>query len=666
MNWLRDISIKQKLIAITMFTSTMAVLLTCAVLVTVEVIAFRQAAMNDLNAQAKIISEISSAALSFNDPDAARDTLAELKREPQITAASIYRNGEIFATYRRPGVTARFPQTEPLSDGAVVNSDRLELNRKILLKGTPIGTLVIQSDMQPLYARLWRYAAILFGAFAASSIMALLLSFRLQQLISQPLEQLSRAAAAVSENKNYSIRVRQTSLDELGNLTNAFNDMLARVEEYSRDLEQKVAERTEELMKAKEAAEAASEAKSQFLANMSHEIRTPLTGVMGMLQLLQRTDLNERQAGHAANALSSAEILLTVIGDILDFSKIEAGKMDLDEFPFSPADVLDTVTALFADRAREKGVQLNCYGDGPQPKRVLGDADRLRQILVNLVGNAVKFTSVGEISVNCRQLETSGGHITLRYDVRDSGCGIAVEKQAVIFNAFAQADSSMSRKFGGTGLGLAISRQLCELMGGQIGLQSTPGKGSTFWFTVRCKTCEENNNGSVSRETSTKAAPAGSAPEPKPATSGKNIRASVLLAEDNQINHEVAAAMLEDMGLCCHWVRNGREALESWRPDNTDLILMDCQMPEMDGYEATRRIRELEKLDASRRRVPIIALTAHATKDDRNRCLAAGMDDYLSKPMDPSLLASTLSKWLPENPAYSPADTVSTLTGGEK
>ena len=365
MNWLRNISIKRKLIVITMFTSTTAVLLTCAVLVTVEIISFKQAAMDELNAQAKIISGISAAALSFNDPDAAQDTLADLRREPQIMAACIYQNGVMFATYLRPGVTAKFPATEPANEGATFNSDRIELSRKILLKDNPIGTLVIQSDLHPLYARLWRYAAILFGAFAASSFMALLLSFRLQQLISQPLDQLSRAAAAVSENKNYSIRVRPVSRDELGKLTDAFNDMLARVEEYNRDLERKVAERTEEFIKAKEAAEAASEAKSQFLANMSHEIRTPLTGVMGMLQLLQRTGLSEQQSHYAANALNSAETLLTVIGDILDFSKIEAGKMDLNESPFSPADVLHTVIRLFVERARQKQIQLDCRVERP-------------------------------------------------------------------------------------------------------------------------------------------------------------------------------------------------------------------------------------------------------------------------------------------------------------
>jgi len=650
MNWLRNISIKRKLIVITMITSTTAVLLSCAVLVTVEVISFKQAAMNELTAQAKIITGVSAAALSFNDADTARDNLAELRREPQILGACIYRNGEMFATYLRPDATAKFPATEPASEGSAFGTDRLELSRKIWLNGHPVGTVVIQSDLHPLYARLWRYGTILVCALAAASFVALVLSFKLQQLISQPLDQLSRAAAAVSEHKDYSIRARRTGRDELGVLTDAFNDMLARVEESNHALERKVAERTGELMKAKEAAEAASVAKSQFLANMSHEIRTPITGVMGMLQLLQRTELNDRQSHFTANALTSAEILLTVIGDVLDFSKIEAGKLDLDEFPFNPAEVLDTVIALFAERAEQKQIKLIHRIDGQLPACVLGDGNRLRQIVVNLVGNAVKFTDAGEIVVTCRQQESPDGKTGLRFEIRDTGCGIDLEKQNVIFNAFSQADTSMARKYGGTGLGLAICRQLCELMGGSVGVESAPGQGSLFWFSACFKTAPATAVQAHSAPSAAAAANGSANPLKKsnlfPGAKTEPFVGTVLLAEDNEINREVAAQMLLELGCGCRWARNGREALETWRQGGVDLILMDCQMPEMDGYETARAVRN-EETRLGRSHVAIVALTAHATKGDRDRCLAVGMDDYLSKPLSFQALANALANWLP-------------------
>ncbi len=780
MNWLRNISIKRKLVVITMLTSVTAVLLACAVLIPVEIVTFKQTLLTDLNAQAKIIASISTAALSFDDADTARDMLTELQHEPQIVGACIYRDGDVFATYTRPGAKLQFPETEPTNESAVFGADRVELCRKILQKGRPLGAVIIQSDMRQLYARLWRYAAILLLVFGASSLVAFLLSSRLQRLISQPIEQLSQTAAAVSQNKDYSVRAQRVSSDELGRLTDVFNDMLARVDEYSQSLEQKVAERTAELVKAKESAEAASEAKSQFLANMSHEIRTPITGVIGMLQLIQRTDLDKRQARYAANALASAETLLSVIGNVLDLSKIEAGKMELEEVLFRPQELVAAVVRLFAERADRKGLELIYAVDDALPARLLGDGNRLRQILINLLGNAMKFTESGEVFVSCRSQAASATTTTVRFEVRDTGCGIAAEKQGEIFKAFSQADNSMARKYGGTGLGLAISRQFCELMGGNIGVESAPGKGSTFWFTVVLKHRESDtavfrsplglrvlvvDDSETARvvcshfiaswqghaEEATDAASAlqklqAAAREkqpfdiavldwkmpgtdglalarqikadrelqatglvllssftepasmeeitaagfaafvPKPAgksdlydaiitaangnqveldpassesstigevnpvlrrpSSALPVPGTVLLAEDNGINREVAAEMLSSLGYQSRWVRNGRDAVEVWRGGGINLILMDCQMPEMDGYDATRAIRSEESQQPQPRHIPIVALTAHATNGDRDRCLAAGMDDYLTKPLNPEVLGAVLSRWL--------------------
>ena len=383
--------------------------------------------------------------------------------------------------------------------------------------------------------------------------------------------------------------------------------------------------------------EKASRAKSEFLANMSHEIRTPINGIIGMGELLQTTDLNKSQDNFVRTINSEAEALLDIINDILDVSKIEAGKMSLEETDFDLAHLFENLAAPLSIQARAKGLAfVSDIGPGV-PTRLMGDPVRLRQILMNLAGNALKFTETGRIHLKAELLEKTDPWIHLVFEVSDTGIGIPADKQQDIFNSFSQADGSTTRKYGGTGLGLSISRQLVEMMGGTISHSPRPDGGSIFRFTLRLKKQE--------------------GPSPYPAKAGQaHPRTdgltghpsaqglSILLAEDYVTNQKIAQAHLNRAGHTVILAENGLQAVEKYKTGRFDLILMDLQMPEIDGWEATRLIRETENR-TGRVPVPIIALTAHALQGYREKCLAKGMDDYLSKPLKRGDLLSIVDKW---------------------
>ena len=610
----------------------------------------RGSLLTELHSMAEVIAFNAAAVIEFQDSPGAARLFGALVQHPDILYAEMRGLDNDFAhafskgSFQPPDAVVALAQN-------MTSEARDYLDPGYVAVAVPIrnidgtnGVIVLVASLE----RMWRSFAVSLLIFVGGAFIAFLLALAFARRMQAPLlaaiADLSDTADRVANSRDYTQRAKKTSDDEIGDLADAFNTMLSEVAQrdealrLQRDsLEETVAVRTQALSVAKDAAEAANRAKSTFLANMSHELRTPMNAIIGMTYMLGRGNIDAVQREKLDKVTDAANHLLNLLNDILDLSKIDADKMTLEQAPFSIGKLVASLDTLLVGKIGASGMRLG-YEIEPQLARreLVGDPLRLQQVLLNLVGNAIKFTDKGKVTLAVSQQAASADALTLDFAVRDQGIGIAPEAQARIFNPFEQADGSTTRKYGGTGLGLPISSRLIRLMGGEIHVNSTPGVGSTFSFTLTLPIARP--------QAMTRPVGAGiSGAEAERRLRSDFAGSRILVAEDDWVNQEVAIELLREvLGFAVDIAVDGNETLERLQRERYDLVLMDMQMPNMDGLEATRCIRTMPEFA----RLPIIAMTANAFAEDQAQCLDAGMDDFLTKPVNADKLYVTVLKWL--------------------